>query len=461
MKQIILITASILFSILFYQQDIGLNLSLFSILTVFILLIKDWEILRHQDVILKMSAYLLTGVMVFFYHSTLVILANILSFFTLIGSVSHPKTSLYINWLNGIYTSIASYFSHIYDRAFAKKPREVKKKINYFQWLKIVGIPILFTLIFIALYKKGNPIFHELIEKIDLSFINIHWLFFTLLGYYLFYNVSRPIVIEPITTNDLVIGNYLSQIKIEQNDHEKLNNEKQLGLVLLGMLIFLIIIFLSTDVYYLSKIYGMTAAELSKQVHYGVNALIISNLLAIAIILYFFRGKLNFYKYTSGLKKVSLIWIFLNLIVVISTFLKNLEYIQSFGLTYKRIGVIFFLIVTSIGLITTYFKVLQIRNMWFLFRKNFSIAFIILVLSSTINWDKLITYYNLNVLSETEINYVIGLSNNNTFQLYNYSLNNQIKQDDLKKIEQKYEAYLQSLEDNTWQEYVFDNTKLK
>lgn len=461
MKNLITLISAILFSTLFYKQDIGLNLVLFSILTCTVLLIKNIEIIRHRDVLFKMIAYLITAVMVFFYNSTLAILANIISFITLIGSVSHPKTSIYINWLNGIYTSIASYFSNLYDKAFIAKENSPKKTINYLQWLKIIGIPSVFILIFISLYRNGNPVFDELIGRIDFSIINVQWVIFTFLGYFLFYNISKPIFVEPATSKDLLTGNYLSQIKLENKDFEKLKSEKHLGLVLLSVLSILIVIFLTTDVSYLTQIYGMTAAELSQQVHNGVNALILSNVIAIAIILYFFRGKLNFYNQNSDLKKITITWIFLNLLVVISTVLKNLEYINSFGLTYKRIGVLFFLTATSIGLITTFLKVFQVKNMWYLFRKNLCIAFVIFIISTTVNWDKLITYYNLNILNEAEISYLIGLSDNNTFLLYEYMKSRQLKPNQQERIIEKYQAYIKKLNDNSWQELVFDNFKSK
>ena len=138
----------------------------------------------------------------------------------------------------------------------------------------------------------------------------------------------------------------------------------------------------------------MSAAELSKQVHTGVNAIIFSNVLAVVIILYFFRGNLNFFDKIKDLKHSTFVWIFLNLSVVMITAIKNIEYIISFGLTYKRIGVLFFLTATLIGLITTFIKVSKIKNLWFLFRKNTQIAFVILIYAFTSSVPRSVISYN-------------------------------------------------------------------
>ncbi|WP_339884629.1 DUF4173 domain-containing protein [Polaribacter vadi] len=457
MKILETLICALLFSLLFYQQNIGLNLLLFTLLTNIILIINNKEIIQNRNTNFKLFTYILTGITVFLYNSNLSITANIITFFTVIGSVSEHKSSIYIKWINGIYTSIAAVFTLYYDSLNTEVENVKKVKINYLYWLKIIGIPIAFIIIFISLYRNGNPMFDELILKIDFSFINLKWLLFVVMGYYLFYNISNPILIEPLTSLDIDTGNYLNKNNLENISQKNLKSEKQLGIVLMSSLNILTIFFIITDIFHLSEIHKMIASELSKQVHNDVNALIFSNILAIIIILYFFRGNLNFFEKNKGLKNLTFVWIFLNLSVVGITAIKNVEYIISFGLTYKRIGVLFFLTATSIGLITTFIKVSRIKNLWFLFRKNTQIAFVILILSSTLNWDKIITYYNINNADHLDVNYLINLSNNNAFLLKDYIEKNEINSYKKTKINKKYTSYMRDLKNNSWQEMVYDN----
>jgi len=461
MKKAITLIGAILFSTFFFKQNIGLNLLLFTLVATAIMSITNWKTFKNKTTIIKTVAYLVTGITVFLYKSELAILANIIAFFTLVGSISEHKSSIYIKWINGIYTTVVSFFAFYYDSLTVEVENAKKEKINYGYWFKIIGIPAIIILIFVLLYRNANPVFDELIAEIDLSFINFQWILFTGLGFYLFHNITNPIQIEPITTNDLQQGNYLDKKAFQPISIESLKNEKQLGVVLMVLLNTLILFFIATDIVHLSKIHSMVAPQLSEQVHNGVNALIISNILAIIIILYFFRGSLNFFKRNKDLKNLTYVWIFLNLSVVIITMIKNVEYIVSFGLTYKRIGVLFFLTATSISLITTFLKVSKLKNLSYLFRKNIQIAFVLFIISTTLNWDKLITEYNFNYAEQLDIKYLINLSNNNTFLLKEYADISEIDIRNKMKINRKYVKYMNDLRDNSWQEKVYDNFKIK
>ncbi len=460
-KNFIIIIPSLLFSLLFYQQNTGGNFLLFSIITITLLAFNNYKSFFKSDILLKSVAFLISGVAIFLYNSPLTIITNILVFFTLVGSFYEQKSSIYINWINGMYTTLVAAFTLYFEKLHTETNNIKKKKTNYFYWIKTIGIPAIIVFIFMNLYKTGNPKFDALLSQINFSFINFQCLVFTSLGYYLFYNITHPVSIEPATTLDIDTKNELEKASLKTTNIKKIKSEIHLGVVLLVALNILIVLFLVTDVLYISEIHQMSAPQLSQQVHTGINALIISNVFAIVIILYFFRGNINFSKKNTLLKKLTFIWIFLNLLMICITAIKNIEYINSFGLTYKRIGVLFFLLFTAIGLITTYIKVIKIKNLWFLFRKNLQIAFIVLVISSTLNWDKIVTFYNINYAEQLDLNYLINLSENNTFLLKDYVEKNKFTGKQAEKINIKHKNYLKDLKNNSWQEFVFDNYKIR
>ena len=293
----------------------------------------------------------------------------------------------------------------------------------------------------------------------DFSFISIQWILITICGYYLLSNISKPLIVDPATIKDSQIGNDLK--KPNEIITENLQKEHQLGFVLITALNALIIFFLITDVSYLITSEDFRASSFSNQVHSGINALIASIVIVIIIILYFFRGDLNFYTKNKSLKRVAYIWITLNAILVANIVIKDLQYIHYFGLTYKRIGVLIYLLLTVIGLVTTSIKVKNIKNLWYLFRMNTLTAFSILVVSCTINWDSSITIYNLNYAKSMDFKYLIELSNNNTFTLKNYLDKHNLDSDKASAIQKKHMNYLAELDDNSWQEIQFDNFKTK
>lgn len=346
MKNITTLIAAILFSTLFHKQQIGINLLFFTIVTIIFLLINNYNTFKNTITITKSILYLITGMAVFLYNSNLAIIANLIGFITLIGSYSNSNSSMYIKWVNGIYTSIVSYFSKYFDKLSLEVKLVEKNEINYLFWFKIILIPLIIIFIFTSLYRNGNPLFDDIISKIDLSFINFPWILLTSIGYYLFKNISNPIQIEPITRLDLNIKNSLLKSELKEVTSKNLENEKQLGIVLMVLLSLLILLLLITNFLYLMDHQELQAVELSKQVHAGINSLIVSLLLAILLIIYFFRGNINFIKNNKLLKNLTFIWIYLNLFLVISITFKNSQYISSFGLTYKRIGVYIYLLLT-------------------------------------------------------------------------------------------------------------------
>jgi len=136
---------------------------------------------------------------------------------------------------------------------------------------------------------------------------------------------------------------------------------------------------------------GQTLKEF---VHEGTYLLILSILISIALVLYFFRGNLNFYKQNKWLKILSYIWICQNAVLALSVMMRNYWYIEYFALAYKRIGVIVFLLLTIFGLYTVFVKISQRKSAFYLFKINAFTWFIALILTAAIPWDSLIAKYN-------------------------------------------------------------------
>ncbi|MGJ8592729.1 MAG: DUF4153 domain-containing protein [Aquaticitalea sp.] len=458
MKTFTTIIASLLFSTLFYDQNIGLNLLLFSILTVVVLGLSNRDKIRNKSILLQLGLYLMTAVLVFFNHSELSIFANCIAFFTLVGSFSESDSSIYVKWLNGLYTSIAGIFHRNFEASTKDAQLEEKQQIDALHTAKLIVIPLVVIVLFVLLYKNGNPFFNNIISKINFDFINIQWILFCVLGYYLFSNIIIPVQVEPATNVDLKTRNDLKQS--EPLLVENLKKEKQLGTILMVLLNVLIVFYIISDIAYLTSNDNFAASVLSEQVHSGINALIASIIFAIIIILYFFRGNLNFFEGNKTLKSLSYTWIFLNAFLVILIVVKNNQYVDLFGLTYKRIGVYMYLMMTMVGLLTTFLKVFNIQNLWFLFRKNVQVAFALLIISSFVDWDYQITDYNLKHAESIDINYLIDLSDNNAFLLQERKDNTAMTSNQYNRIQNKYDNYVEELTNNTWQEWTYDQFKV-
>lgn len=458
MKRIVIIIAALLFGLLFYDKQIGLNLFVFTIATIIVLAIHNPDKFKHKATLVCTSIYIITALLVFVQHTSLSIITNCIAFFTLIGTVSEHKSSIYVNWLNGIYTTIAGIFHRNFSVDNEKEKESLNQEIDVWHWVKLIGISGAFITLFILLYKNGNPMFNDIINAINFDFINVQWLLFCVLGYFLYTNISKPIQAEPTTTLDMNTKNDLK--KTETFSDETLKKEMQLGTTLIGLLNSLIVFYIITDILYLISNEIKSASALSNQVHSGINTLIASIIIAIIIILYFFRGNLNFYSKNKILKNLTYLWIILNIVLITLIAIKNHTYITSFGLTYKRIGVNVYIFLTLIGLVTTLLKVANIKNLVYLLRVNTQVSFIIIVALSTINWDNTITNYNLYKSDSFDIDYLIKLSHRNSISLYNAKDNIVISNENKSRIEKKYFNYIESLKNKDWQELHYDYFKV-
>jgi hypothetical protein len=96
------------------------------------------------------------------------------------------------------------------------------------------------------------------------------------------------------------------------------------------------------------------------------------------------------------LRYLSYVWLAQNGILSISVAIRNFYYIEHFNLAYKSIGVLIFLLLTLYGLFTVFIKVKERKSAFYLFKTNALSLYIVLMISSFVNWDSLIARYNFN-----------------------------------------------------------------
>lgn len=175
-----------------------------------------------------------------------------------------------------------------------------------------------------------------------------------------------------------------------------LRNENTTGIISLVLLNILLLSINCIDVIYVW--FGFqykNDMNLSQYVHEGTGMLIFSIILAMVLVLFFFRGNLNFYERNKLLRFGAYALLVQNMVLVVSVLIRDYYYITHMGLAYKRIGVLFFLLLVLIGLITVFIKIQQVKTAYYLLRINAWFAIGILVVSACVHWDETIADYNL------------------------------------------------------------------
>ena len=277
------------------------------------------------------------------------------------------------------------------------------------RYLQLTLVPLFLFGCFYGLYATANARFAQLssgfwnglFDWLGGVFNGVDLLYF-LLGLIVtgaaLYHIAWPKLDEWIATVSEVLQRHRNGGKRRRYFHTlpALKREYRSGVVLFVLVNVLLFFVNLTDLLYVwGPQEAMTAYETKQYVHEGTYLLIASILLAAGIVLYFFRGNLNFYQNNNLLKRLTYAWIAQNALLTASVAARNYHYIHEYGLAFKRIGVIVFLLSTLTGLFWLFRKVQLRRSAYYLWHRNTWSVFFILFLTATVNWSRLITTYNL------------------------------------------------------------------
>ncbi|KEZ94352.1 DUF4153 domain-containing protein [Nonlabens ulvanivorans] len=394
-KTIVIILGGITFATLFYNHFLGLNTAVYALFLIIALAVMNTRSLLKPTIIASAAGMIASSIAIIMHGSGMAVMCYFLSVFLFIGMVASSQASIYTSWFNGLYNLFFGMF-HDFIFNIQKIKEEPTSTYAVSQIIKITVIPILLIILFSYLYSLANPVFAEWLAFIDLSFIDGLWFFTAILGGFIMGNIAQPNAIDPLTENDIKTDNFLKSKELENPEIEKAKNELQLGTFSISALNILLVIVLITELMFILNIKDFAASELSDAVHSGVYASIVSIILAVVIIAIFFRGSINFIRENGTLKTLTFIWIGLNSLLIASIFTKTYLYIDQYGLSMKRIGVVVYLTLCLIGLFTTFLKVQHQLNFVYLWRRNLAVSFVIISIFSLFNWSAIVTDYNLN-----------------------------------------------------------------
>ncbi len=415
---------SLLFTFLFYKESPGLNI-LIAELSFFLWLLFTKQLkFKNGLSVISSVGFISTGLFIVISYSPLTILSNFLALGIFIGVLIYPEAKSLINSAHlSFLNSFNSQFQFLKELS---NSRFIGKRIGSGIYkARIIFFPLIIILLFIVFYRVSNPVFDNMVQgiqeyigdKFHVLFDNIN--IQLLITFVVFLFVSNYIILRTSNKNiieaDRNSNEELIRLKKQRRSFfnlSALKSEYKAAVFLIFTLNTILLILNSIDIYWVWFNFQWEGQYLKQFVHEGTYILILSILTSIGIVLYFFRGNINFYLKNNFLRKLCYIWIAQNAILVISVGIRNFYYIDHFNLAYKRIGVIIFLILTLYGLYTVFIKVSKRKSAFYLFRQNAMSVYFILMLSSLFNWDGIIAKYNFAHADKSflHLNYMLNLS---------------------------------------------------
>ena len=423
--KLILVTAgAVLFNIIFWQEKLAVNALLFD---AFVL----WSVFYLYPAAFTKPA------MKWLLFAHVVALATVIVHNTLLSKMAFSVTLLLVvvftQYLHrSVWYAAASAAGNyvLFIFSFLENIQQVKttgiRSLGIRKALRFLIIPLMIAGVFFLLYAVSNAVFQDVIKDMGIAVENFFTRFFDwfswqrfgflLLGLFVTGGLLMKSNNNQFSEKDFTQHNDMWRrkndlIKWKQsamfdvlslfmgrfaNGIMALRNENTVGIISLFMLNVLLLFINAIDIVYVW--FGFTYTpnlNLKDYVHEGTGMLIFSIVLAMLVLLFFFRGNLNFYKKNKWLRYGAYGWILQNGVLVISVLLRDYYYIQHMGLAYKRIGVLVFLTMVLMGLITVFIKIHQKKTAYYLLRVNGWFAIVLLVAASCVHWDETIASYNL------------------------------------------------------------------
>ena len=434
MRLLLTLLLLVLYHFLFWKEQLGLNLVLFSV----ILISASWFFHRdqkwHKLFWLGVAWVVLSGGAVIVHDSLLARIVHFIACFNLLGWIHQAEIRMVYN---SILTTLTNQVLVMIDKV-SSAGTQMKQRLGWkpnYALLRISVAPILIFAVFLVIYKLANPVFNKGIDKainkvlVGLEYltelISFGWLSFLLLGILvitggIYKSSDYSFLKAEKGQSDLLVR----KRKTTQKFHPRaLLREKLSGVITLVSVNLLLLLVNIIDIQWIW--FGFEVPEgfsLKQFVHEGTYLLILSILLSIGVLLYYFRANQNFLAGKKTLQWLAYAWIIQNVILAISVGLRNYHYIDFHGLAHRRIGVICFLLLTIAGLLTLWLKIRKVRTGFYLVRVNSLVLVTALVGLSLVNWDVVILRYNLHHHNQNEIdvdNY-LSLSPHTLPELYEH-----------------------------------------
>lgn len=397
-KYHLILVCSLIFTLLFYNESVGVNLAIFGLVLTGIICYFFQDRFTSRSHLLLVIASVLSCIAFAWYGDFVSFLALALSVIFLQFKTQETNLKIVqvfpVIFLNGI-TSLGRML--MFTKWLPK--REIKndfaqKMIAYFV------IPAVFVGLFFVVYAFGSDHFSALFTDyyLDVNFLQL--ILIALLGFYLSFTFWNYWIPEVFYEKNSLLDNEFNDENAIRNKRTfsflDLDFERRSGEITLVLLNVLLLVFIVT--YNYEQFFEVVEkSKLSAATHERVNAVIFSIVMAVGVIMFYFKGGFNFDEKAKNLKRLSKIWILLNGILIISTIIKNSEYVFFFGLTYKRLGVYAFLILAIIGLFFTFSKITKQKTNAYLFNQMVWYFYGTILLCSYINWGNLVTNYNISV----------------------------------------------------------------
>ena len=442
-KSLLILLLAIWWHLLIWEAGLGLNVLLFSVsITAAVAWMKPKTFAR-SEVKYLLAAWCLAAFWVFWHNSLLSMVVYWLFGFITLGYLQEIRVRF---WVFGIVESIRALFGGwwISIRHLGEQLGNKHAFLPSWRKVRLLLLPALIVFPFYLIYSQANTALaafndavinwadalFKLEFEFDWSRFFIFLLGWALVAAFLGYRNGIEPLHDWVAKWSYPLHRYRQRLwpaktmALKQEYQSALLTFTALN-VLIGIINLLDIVFV-----WFSR-QERTASELSAYVHEGTWLLIFSIVLAMLVVLGFFRANLNFITNNQRLRQLAYVWLGQNAFLALSVGVRNGYYIHHYALAHGRIVVVFFLALVLFGLFTMYLKVKGPKTIYFLLQTNATAVMVALLLAASVNWDQLITRYNLR-REDPDLYHLVEVLDNNLIPLLHAAQGNTMLADKLR-----------------------------
>lgn len=433
-KATMLVFSALAFVVLFYEAKLGLNLVLWEVIVGLLAIILYPPKLKWPLDYALPALFLVSMGTVIFVHTAYAITLNIILFVINVTYLLWPQISMALATLLASVVNVVYGSLHVFRHTFHIKKPKLFNKMPGLGWSLLVFSIVLF---FLLLYTSASQHFSQSVNegfyylneglKIVFEYIHIDVLKWLILGF----AFSAALLIR--TQGAAIMGLTDTHPLQMQRLRRKSYNPKpyrayyrfyRFALMLMVMLNLLILYFNTIDIINVWINFKWSGQLLREFVHEGTWLLVFCVGLSVALALLLYGSKIHFFTRNIMLKRLIILWLLQNVIMVISVFIRNYIYIYFYNLAFLRIGVFIFLVCVLIGMLLLLIKMKRGFSMFWLLKNSFMATLIVLSLTSFVNWNRVIAKYNIRHSEDAyfHLDYMVDLPYN-TLDILNVNRN--------------------------------------
>ncbi len=391
----LILFTTVLFVVLFYGETPGVNLGILGMVYAVLALFTTPEKNKTKTFYILFAASILSSIAFAWYRDFPSLLAVVTSLLFLGFKLKTRKLKTFFI-VPVFVTNFLTFFCRFFS--FEKWLPKFNTSGMLQKTIAIILIPAIFIIVFFCIYTYGSDHFATLFDNIEFDFNFLDFFGLAVLGFFIAFNFWNFSIDRFIYKQNHYLNNTFSvQEKPLKPSFSFMtfDLERTSGIITFLVLNIMLIFFIFTYNYEQFYEVPKTPSQLSDETHERVVSVIFSIIMAIAVIMFYFKGAFNFDKSAGILKMLAKIWVVLNAVLIFSAMAKNTEYVQQLGLTYKRLGVYAFLILSIIGLVVTFIKIQKQKTNAFLFNQMLWYFYGMILVCSYFNWGGMATQYNI------------------------------------------------------------------